>query len=89
MKDSFEGKEDMILEAIFAEIKTQTVHLIVEIKPSDMTFEEYNPNMITFKVNLWKEGIQNLEEKYLSPTLYLFFLLPSFFSPNLIIFNNI
>lgn len=65
MQETYTGKEEESFDklAIFP-LKT----LALETKRSDETFEEYDPNQITLKVNNWQRNIQILDEDNLKPT---------------------
>lgn len=65
MQETYTDKENESFEklAIFP-LKT----LALETKKPDETFEEYDPNLITLKVNVWKRNLTILDEDHLQPT---------------------
>ena len=43
------------------------VQIIVEYKKDDQTFDDYDPNKIVVKVNVWQKDIIMISEKLLKP----------------------
>ena len=66
MQETYTGKEDHTFDSLsIFPLKT----LALETKQSDGSFEEYDPNLITLKVNIWRRDIQVLDEQNMDPTV--------------------
>lgn len=66
MQDTFTGKEERSLQELcFSENKT----VMVETKASHEQFEEYDAHLLMIKLNMWREGIESLDENILKPTV--------------------
>lgn len=64
MQDTYTGNEDSSFEVLkIFPLKT----LALETKTADEVFEEYDPNQIILKVNIWRRGITVLDEDTLQP----------------------
>lgn len=62
MLDTYSGREDQTLEILkIYPMKT----LVLEEKGDEDMFEEYNPNQIIVKINLWRSGLTSLGEEVL------------------------
>lgn len=65
MLDTYTGRENDSLEVLkIYPMKT----LAFEEKQPSQVFEEYDPNQMVVKVNVWRDGIQSLSEDVLKPT---------------------
>jgi hypothetical protein len=65
MLDTYTGRESETLEVLkIYPMKT----LAFEEKVPNQNFEEYDPNSMVIKVNVWRDGIQSLSEEVLKPT---------------------
>lgn len=65
MLDTYTGRESETLEVLkIYPMKT----LAFEEKLPNQNFEEYDPNSMVIKVNVWRNGIQSLSEEVLKPT---------------------
>ena len=65
MLDTYTGRENETLEVLkIYPMKT----LAFEEKGDDDDFVEYDPDSMIVKVNLWKEGLNSLNEESLKPT---------------------
>lgn len=67
MQDTYHGNE----QKSFEELKIYPLKtLALETKLPEEEFYEYDPNQINLKINIWRKGIQSLnEEEYLKPTV--------------------
>lgn len=66
MLDTYTGRESETLEVLkIYPMKT----LAFEEKLPNQNFEEYDPNSMVIKVNVWRDEIQSLSEEVLKPTL--------------------
>jgi hypothetical protein len=37
------------------------------VKDDDEEFQEYDPHLLMYKVNIWREGIEMIDELHLKP----------------------
>ena len=64
MTETYSGREDHLLpDLAIHSFKT----LILEQKDPSSVFEEYDPTVMTVKINIWREGIEALGEDILKP----------------------
>ena len=65
MLDTYSGRENETLEVLkIYPMKT----LAFEEKTGEETFEEYDADSMTVKVNMWRPGLSSLNEEALKPS---------------------